>query len=64
MYQIHRIDAYTDLSAVVVEGIGIHVEDILVSLVLSIIISWTPSILAHEENQYSYVYKIVGQFFV
>ena len=29
------IDAYTDLSAVVVEGIGLHVEDILVSLVLS-----------------------------
>ena len=65
VYELHRIDAYTDLSvnvtvrsgvketrscifhwqvlhgcwpapAMVVEGIGIHVEDILVSLVLSI----------------------------
>ena len=60
-YWVHRIEAYTDLSAVVVvEGIGLHVEDILVSLVLSIIISWTFRILAHEENQYSYVYKILG----
>ena len=58
MYHVHRIDTYTDLSAVVVEGIGLHVEDILVSLVLSIIISWTFRILAHEEDQYSYVYKI------
>ena len=40
----------------------IHVEDIIVSLVLSIIISWTFWILAHEENQYSYVYKILGHF--
>ena len=34
---------------------GIHVEDIfeLVSLVLSLIISWTLRILAHEENQYT-----------
>ena len=64
MYQVHRIDAHTDLSAVVVEGIGLHVEDILVSLVLSIMISWIFMILAHEENQYSYVYKILGQFFV
>ena len=56
--------AYTDLSAVVVEGIGLHVEDILVSLVLSIIISCTFRILAHKENQYSYVYKILGHFFV
>ena len=64
MYQIHRRDAYTDLSAMVVEGIGLHIEDILVSLVLSIIISWTFRILAHEENQYSYVYKILGHFFV
>ena len=46
----------------VMEGIGLNVEDILVSLVLSIIISWTFRILAHEENQYSYVYKILGQF--
>ena len=51
VYQVHRIDAYTDLSVRVVEGIGLHVEDILVSLVLSIIISWTFRILAHEENQ-------------
>ena len=63
MYEVHRIEAYTDVSAVVVEGIGLHVEDILVSLVLSIIISWTFSILAHEENQYSYLYKILGHFF-
>ena len=46
----------------VVEGIGLHVEDILVSLVLSIIISWTFRILAHEDNQYSYVNKILGHF--
>ena len=34
---------------------GIHVEDIFefVSLVLSLIISWTFRILAHEENQYT-----------
>ena len=38
----------------VVEGICLHVE-VLVSLVISIIISWTFKILAHEENQYSYV---------
>ena len=64
MYQVHRIDAYTDFSAVMVEGIGLHVEEILVSLVLSIIISWTFRILVHEENQYNYVYKILGQLFV
>ena len=65
MYQVHRIDAYTDLSAMVVEGIGLRVEDILVSLVLSIIISWTFWVPSHEENQYSlYVYKILGQIFV
>ena len=63
MYQVHRIDAYTDLILVmVVEGIDLHVEDILVSLVLSIIISWTFRILAHEKKQYSYVYKILGYF--
>ena len=75
MYEVHRIDAYTDLSvnvtvrsgvkethsstlywqvvhgcwsapAMVVEGIGLHIEDILVSLVLSIIkraVTATPS---------------------
>ena len=34
---------------------GIHVEDIfeLVSLVLSLIISWTFRIQAHEDNQYT-----------
>ena len=34
---------------------GIHVEAIfkLVSLVLSLIISWTFRILAHEEDQYT-----------
>ena len=69
VYQLHRIDAYIDLSrydlsapVMVVEGICLHVEDILVSLVLSIIISWTFRILAHEENQYSYVYKILCHF--
>ena len=41
-----------------------NVEDILVSLVLSIIISWTFRILAHEEDQYSYADKILGHFFV
>ena len=50
----------------VVEEIGLDVEDILVSLALSIIISWIFRIifriLAHEENQYSYVYKIFGRF--
>ena len=34
----------------VVKGIGLHVEDMLVSLVLSLIISWPFSVLAHEEN--------------
>ena len=32
MYDVHLIDAYNDLSAMVVKGIGLHVEDILVSL--------------------------------
>ena len=43
---------------------GIHVEDIfeLVSLVLSLIISWTIRILTHELDQYSYIqYKIVSR---
>ena len=42
--------------AMVVEGIGLHVEDTLVSLVLSIIISWTFRILANEENQYTVMF--------
>ena len=42
--------------AMVVEGIGLHVEDILVSLVLSIIISWTFRILAHEEDKYTVMF--------
>ena len=46
----------------VVEGIGLHVEDIFVSLVLSIILSWTFRTLAHEQNQDSYVYKILDHF--
>ena len=27
MYQVHHIDAYTGLSAMVVEGIGLHIRD-------------------------------------
>ena len=49
MYQVHRIEAFTDLSEMVVEGIGPHVEYILVSLFFSIIIFWTFRILTHEE---------------
>ena len=93
MYEVHRIDAYTDLSvnvtvrsgvkktrgsmfhwqvlhecwpalAMVVEGIGRHVEDILVFMVLLIIISWTFRILAHVEKQHNYVCKVLGHFFV
>ena len=70
VYQVRYRHVYIHLiihlSALVVEGIGLQVEDILVSLVLSmiIIISWTFRILAHEENQYSYVCKILGHFFV
>ena len=64
VYQEHRIDAYTDLSAMMVEGICLHVEDMFFSLVLSIILSWAFRILAHGENQYSYVYTILGQFLV
>ena len=37
---------------------------LLDSLVFPITISWTFRILAQEENQYSYIYKILGQFFV
>ena len=46
---------YTDVSAMVVGGIGLRVVDILASLVLLIIKYWTFRILAHKENQYSYV---------
>ena len=42
--------------AMVVEGIGLHVEDILVSLVLSIVLSWTFRILAHEDDQYTVMF--------
>ena len=42
MYPVHHIiGAYTDFSALVVEGIDLRVEVMLVSLVLSIVISWT-----------------------
>ena len=54
------IDTYTDVSALLLEGIGLHVEDIFVSFVLSIIKSWTFRIQAHEENKYSFVYNILG----
>ena len=45
--------------AIVVEGI--HIEDIfeLVSLVLSLIISWKFRILAHEEDQYTLCLKSI-----
>ena len=43
-------------------NIDLHVEDILVSLVLSIIISCAFRILAHKEHQYSYIYIILGHF--
>ena len=45
---------------------GINGEDLfyLVSMVLSFIISLTFGILAHEEDQYSYVYKTLSQIFV
>ena len=45
-------------------NVYINVEDILVFLIFSIIISWTFRILAHEENQYSYACKILGTFVV
>ena len=68
MYEVHRRDAYTDLvlhgcwSAPAMVGvICLHVEDILVSLVISLI-SCTFRIPAHEEDQYSYVYKILSTF--
>ena len=37
---------------------------LLVSLVLSLIISWTFRILAHEEDQHNFVHKILGRIFV
>ena len=50
----------------VVEEISLKIEDIglLVSLVLSLIISWTFKIMANEDDQYSYVYKILRTCFV
>ena len=60
-------------SATVVEGIGLHVEDILVSLVLSMIIiisctfrpmRKTNTVMFTIGNQYSYFYKMLGHFFV
>ena len=63
VYQVHRIDAYTDLSAMVVEKWAYTLKIYLSPWFFSIIISWTFRILAHEENQYSYVYKILGQCF-
>ena len=46
---------------------GRHVKDIfeLVSLVVSLIISWTFGILAHEEDQYTVMFrKKQADFFV
>ena len=40
---------------------GINVEDTVLSLFYN---QWTLRILAHEEDQYNYVYKILGQIFV
>ena len=56
LYQVHRRQVLKECwpaPAIVVKGI--HFEDIfdLVSLVLSLIISWTFRILAHEEDQYT-----------
>ena len=53
LYEVHRRQVLNECwlaPAMVVEGI--HVEDIfeLVSFILSLIISWTFLILAHEEN--------------
>ena len=56
MYEVHRRQALNECwPAPVIMVEGIHVEDIfeLVSLVLSLIISWTFRILAHEEDQYT-----------
>ena len=61
LYQVHRRQVLNECwpaPAMVVEGV--HVEDIfeLVSLVLSLIISWTFRIGAHEEGQYTDVLSI------
>ena len=42
---------------------GIHVE-VYINLLISLIISWTFRILVYEEDQYSYVYKMLSQIFV
>ena len=59
---IELLNACWSAPAMLVEGI--NVEDIfeLVSLVLFLIISWTFWILAHDEDQYSYVYKMTKNF--
>ena len=49
-YWVGRPTSWRTL-AMVVEWIGLNVKDIFVSLVLSIIISWTFRILAHEERR-------------
>ena len=65
LYEVLRSDALNGCwpaPAMVVEEI--HVEGMfwLVSLVLSLFISWTFRILAHDEDQHSYVYKILSWF--
>ena len=43
---------------------GIDVDDIYLNLSpYFLIISWTFRIMAHEEDQYNYVYKIINQIF-
>ena len=59
MYEVHRRQVLNECwpaLAMVVKGI--HVEDIfeLVSLVISLIISWIFRILAHEEGQYTVMF--------
>ena len=53
LYEVHRRQVLNEYWPAPVKGI--HVEDIfeLVFLVLSLIISWTFRILAHEEDQYT-----------
>ena len=60
LYEVHRrqlLNECRPATAMVVEGI--HVEEIFhfVSLVLSLIISWTFRILAHEEDQYTVMFR-------
>ena len=60
LYEVHRrqvLNKCWPAPAMVLEGI--HVEDIfeLVSLVLSLIISWKFRILAHEEDQYTAMFR-------